>query len=789
MLKNYFITGFRAISRNVSYTFFNVFGLTLGVASCLIIFLVVKNELSFDAFNKKADRTYRVTFNALDFNANVSVGLLPAMRNYFPEIENATQIFYEREALVKVGNTRYNEKNITYADDQFTSVFDYDWLAGNPKTALRQPNTVVLTQTYAHKYFGDKEALGQVITVDNQNTFKVTGVIKDVPPNTHLPFNFLMSYETVRVGFLKNMSHIYAIPGGSYAYIVLPKGYAPSRIESRVHGLIEKNWGKEIANDIKQLPLQPLKDIHFDQRYINNIITPTSKDTYWALAGVAVLIIITACINFVNLATTQAIKRGKEVGVRKVLGAKRSQLVKQFLGEASLLVIISVVLAYISAIFFLPVIAAWLNINISNSLLFQPPVLLLLVALTIVLILFAGLYPAFVQSAFRPVDTLKGNAGVSLKGIALRKGLVLVQFAITQVMIVGTLVVAAQMNFFQNQDLGFVKDATITVGIPNSSKREVLRQQLMNNPGVTDVSFSSAPPPYETGATSVSAPKLGITKDDVTEIKFVDDNYLNMFGIAMLAGSKIHKVAGWDSTPNVVVNETLINKIGIQNPQAAIGQHIVLNGGMDATITGVAHDFQSESKHKKRRPCVMLFDSSRFYYASVKLQMASAKQTIDRIDKDWSALFPDDLFSYQFLDDHIAEMYTQEQKVYTAFKLFAGIAILIGCLGLYGLVAFAAVQRTKEVGVRKVLGASLTNIVYLFAKEFLILIAVAFLLAAPTAYYVMSNWLSNFAYQVSIGAGIFVISIAVSVAIAAVTIAQQAIKAALANPIKSLRTE
>lgn len=760
----------------------------MGIASCLVIFLVVRNELGFDNFNYKANRTYRVTLNALDFNSNVSVGIVPAIRADFPELEQVSQVFYMHNALVKVGNTRYNEKDVAFADDHFTGVFDYQWLKGNPKTALEQPNTVVLTESFARKYFGDKEAMGQVIKVNNDFDYKVTGVIKDVPPNTHLPFNFLMSYETVRAQFLKNMSNFYAIPGGSYAYIVLPAGYPVERLQKRMPAFIEKNWGKQLAKEAK-LPLQPLMDIHFDQRYINNIITPTSKDTYWALAGVAILIIITACINFINLATTQAIKRGKEVGVRKVLGANRSQLIQQFLGETSLLVVISVVLAFLAAFFSLPVIAKWVDIKITNSLLLQPSVLLLLAALTVFLILSAGLYPAFVQSAFRPTDTLKSKSGISLKGLMLRKGLVLAQFAISQILIVGTLVVAAQMDFFQNRDLGFNKDAVITFNVPDAGKREVLRQELLNNPGVKQLSFSSAAPAYNTDFTAFSSPQLGLTKDDVTEVKSIDELYTNMFELKMLAGHKIVKTTGKDSVPDIMVNETLMHKLGIQNPQDAIGKHVNVGGYANAPIVGIVQDFQSESKHKKRRPCVLVYDTSNFFMASVKLQSAGVPQTISRIGKDWSALFPDDLFSYQFLDEHIAQQYMQEQKVYTAFKLFSGIAILIGCLGLYGLVAFAAVQRTKEVGIRKVLGASLSNIVYLFAREFIVLISIAFLIAAPAAYFVMHNWLANFAYQVNISGGIFFIAISVSVAIAAFTIAHQAIKAAVANPVKSLRTE
>jgi putative ABC transport system permease protein len=358
-------------------------------------------------------------------------------------------------------------------------------------------------------------------------------------------------------------------------------------------------------------------------------------------------------------------------------------------------------------------------------------------------------------------------------------------------MIVGTLVVAYQMDFFENRDLGFNKETVISFGIPDQGKREVLRQQLQSNPGIKEISFSSGAPVFGNNFTSFTSPEAGIIKDDVTEMKFIDEPYTNMFALKMLAGEKVKRTNASDNDTvyNVVVNETMIHKLGIQDPQQAIGKHIVLNGNWHSTITGVVQDFQSESKHKKIRPCVLLYRADNFYMASVKLQPSNMNKAIAGIDKLWSGLFPERVFNYEFLDDHIAAWYSQEQKEYTAFKLFSGIAILIGCLGLYGLVAFAAAQRTKEVGIRKVLGASLADIIILFSKEFVLLIAVAFAIAAPVAYYVMHNWLQSFAYQVTIGVNIFVIAILASFVIAACTIAYQAIKAAVANPVKSLRTE
>jgi len=347
------------------------------------------------------------------------------------------------------------------------------------------------------------------------------------------------------------------------------------------------------------------------------------------------------------------------------------------------------------------------------------------------------------------------------------------------------------MDFFQNRNLGFNKEAVLTFGIPDMAKTEVLKQQLLNNPGVKQLSFSSGAPVQASSFTSFTSPEAGITKDDVTEIKFIDEKYTDMFELKMLSGEKIRRIqtSENDTVYNVVVNETMIHKISVQDPRKAIGKHVILNGNWYCTIVGVVQDFQSESKHKKIRPCALIYRPDIFYMTSVRLQTTNMRKTIADIDKTWTALFPDNLFNYEFLDDHIANWYRQEQKQYIAFKLFSGIAILIGCLGLYGLVSYAAAQRIKEVGIRKVLGATLTDIVYLFSKEFILLIVIAFLIAAPVAYYTMHNWLEGFAYKINIGPGIFITAIVTSFLIAGSTIVYQAIRAGRINPVKSLRTE
>jgi putative ABC transport system permease protein len=785
MLVNYLLSAFRNIRRHLGYTIINISGLALGIASCLLIFLVVRYELGYDAFYTKADRIYRVNHHSIDYNPRVSPVVAPALRHDFPEIEVAQ--FYFDNGMVKIGTDRYNEKDYAYADEFVPRVFNYQWVAGNPNTALSAPNSIVLTETMAKKYFGARDAMGQTINLDQQFNCKVTGVIRDLPGNTSVPFRFLVSLSTISQ-FLKQMDSYFSIPGGNYTFIALPENYPVERVRTRIHAFMNKNWGKDIA-DQATLILQPLKEVHFDQRYLFIDLSPTtSKQTYYALAGIALFILITACINFINLATGQAVDRAREVGVRKVLGARRPQLIAQFLGETALQVIAAVILGFAAAALLAPQLGGWLDINIGIRELEQPIIFVLSVSLSIFVVLVAGLYPAFVQSSFQPAISLKGKPTVGRGGLTLRRGLVILQFGISQLMIIGTIVVARQMDFFQNRDLGFNKDFVVSFPLPDSAHRAVLWQQLSAMPGVTDISFSSGAPAYMGNATDFDDPDRGIKGENITEIKFVDEHYIRMFDLRMLAGDTIARRTGKDSVPRVVVNETLIETLNIPDPHAAVG-HIFNVGGSRCRIIGVVRDFQSESKHKKRRACILLYGDRRFYTASVHLNPHSMSATLSQIDKTWSALSPNDLFQYEFLDDHIASFYRQEQKVYTAFRLFSGIAIFIGCIGLYGLIAFATLQRTREVGIRKVLGASIPDILLLFGREFILLIALAFVVAAPLAWLAMHNWLENFAYRIGIGWGTFVISLAVSFVIAAFTISYKSISAAVANPVRSLRTE
>lgn len=775
--------------KQLGYTILNVLGLTLGLATCLTIFLVVRYEFNYDAFNHLADRTYKVTLaGGGGFNPAVSLAVAPAMRVDFPELQEVSQVWFrdgsKTLATVKVGDSKYEERQLAFADGRLPFVFDYTWLKGNPRTALVAPGSVVLTESIAKKYFGAMDAMSKTIVVDGK-PYKVTGVIRDLPGNTHLPARFFFSYSTIEPEI--GTKEFWSIWSAGFLYVVVPPNLPVRQVQAKMRAFIEKNWGKDIDKDVN-LRLQPLREIHFDQRYgQSEVYTTTSRQIYWGLGGIAVFIILIACINFINLSTGLAITRAREVGVRKVLGASRSQLISQFMGETAVLVLVSVTLGLLVASLLLPSVNGWLNIRMDTAELYEPRVLGLLAILTVAVILLAGLYPSFVQSAFQPALSLKGVNGTRRRGFTLRKGLVVVQFAISQLLIIGTIIVARQMDFFQNQELGFDKESVVSFYLAEKKMNVPMQHAMASNPGVLNYCLDASSPVDNRFYTGFSSPEL-LPKGDVVEMKIVDERYIRMFGLKMLAGDTIAPRSGRDSVVRTVINQTMMEKLHLR-PENAIGKHFEFNGDSKAEIIGVVADFQSESKHKKRNSIVLFYDSSQFTQMCVKMRPGGVRRTLASIDKSWSALYPDGLFKFQFLDDQIAARYRQEEKLYTAIRLFAGIAILIGCLGLYGLVAFAAVQRTKEVGVRKVLGASITDIMFLFSREFVVLIGIAFVVAAPVAWVVMKGWLDDFAYRVSIGWGTFAVAVLMSVLIAAVTISWESIKAAIANPVKSLRSE
>jgi len=805
MIRNYIKTAWRSLLRNKSYAAINITGLAIGIAACLLIFLIVKFETSFDNFHKKKDQIYRIITatpgpNGIDYQSGVPLPTAEALRLDFPQLKQVTEMMRDECHFTLnhsgLATKKFKEKNTVYIEPNFFNVFDFGWLAGDKKTALAEPNTVVLTQAEADKFFGNwKNAIGKVIKLENKTDLKVTGIIKNMPVNTDFPLTVLISYSTIKAkgsDYYNNLHDWVSIFGSHYCFIVLPANESVSRFNNNLAAFVKKHKPAQYAN--QGMILQPLSDMHYNTQVQIFTSDGFSKQLINAISLIGLFLLIIACVNFINLATAQAVNRSKEVGIRKVLGSNRKQLILQFICETLIVTVFAVILAVILAEFILPFFNNLLNIKLSSSFIGDAYVLLFLAGVIVGVTLLAGLYPAMVLSGFNPIAALKNRVAVgNTSGVSLRRGLVVLQFCIAQILVIGTLVIIYQMNYFKNKSLGFAKDAVVIVPFPGDSaslKRiNTLRDQLLQQPGVTDVSYSFTSPSDNTGwSTDFKYNNSSKTTDFDANLKWADADYFKLYKLQFVAG---HAYAKTDTVHGYVVNETLLKKLGIRNPNDAIGKYINLwdDKTKYAQIVGVVKDYNVTSL-KHEIPPVLMGSSRDFYQViNIKIQPSNTHQTLASIEHLWNNTFPDGLYEYQFLDDKIASFYKSEDQLSQLYKIFAGIAIFISCLGLYGLISFMAVQRTKEVGIRKTLGASVSSIVYLFSKEFTVLILIAFAISAPLGWYFMNKWLMGFSYQVPLGPGIFVIAILISVIIAWLTVGYKAIIAALANPVESLRSE
>jgi len=799
MLKNYFKTAFRALQRSKGYAFINITGLAVGIAACLLIFLVIQYETSFDNFHNNKERIYRVgtAFHGPDgvrYSGGTSFPVGKQLQLDYPQLEKVASIFAQMGNQVTVmdeaGNPtkkKFNERGLFFIQPAFFDIFNFPFIAGNPKTALAEPNTVVLTQSTAEKYFGDwHNAIGRTIKYTDRTICKITGILKDMPANTDFPIQVAISYKTNE----NDSSNDWVSTRSDLnTYVVLPPGMTLAQFNSNLAIFTHKHKPADYAKNV--VFAQPLTDMHFNREagtYSGHIF---SRQLITALSLISVFLMIIACINFINLATAQAVNRAKEVGVRKVLGSRKKDLVFQFLSETFIITVVSVLLAMLIAVSVLPLLNNLLETKVALKA--NASIMLFLAAVIVLVTLLSGFYPAIVLSGFNPITALKSRlTNKSVGGISLRRGLVVLQFVIAQALIMGTLVIVSQMNYFKNASMGFNKDAVINVNMPNDSisvaKQQMLKTQLLQNPGIQNVSFStftiSDNGHWNSEFVYDNRPKQ---TDFSAEFKWADADVFKTFNLQLVAGRQYQQT---DTVREFVVNETLVKRLGLKSPQDIINKKINFwDGGIVARVVGVVKDFNGGSMAGAIKPVVMGSWNAVYGNMAVKIQPQQAKQTLAAIEKTWTALYPDYVYQYQFLDEKIAGFYKQEDELSQLYKIFAGIAIFISCLGLYGLISFMAVQRTKEVGIRKVLGATVGNIVYMFSKEFTILISIAFVIAAPLAYYFMNDWLTNFTFRVSIDAGIFVLTILASIIIAWATVGYRAVRAALANPVKSLRSE
>ncbi|ANH82479.1 hypothetical protein A8C56_17235 [Niabella ginsenosidivorans] len=797
MLKSYLKTAWQNLRSHKTYMAINTVGLAVGIAACLLVFLLIQYETGFDNFHKNKERIYRVvaankTPEGMSYSQGSALPVAEALRADYPQLEQVARIYARNDQQITIINDKAHtpqkkfKEQVFYAEPEFFSIFNFPFLAGDPKTALAEINTVVLTRQIAEKYFGNwHTAIGNLIKY-NDNIFKVTGILQNTPVNTDFPLQVVFSFKS---SVQEDISKDWIAQDGSLnTFVVLPENMPAEQLESDLKALVKKYTPAEYAN--QGYILQPLHNIHYERAFGTFSGKTFSKELITALSLISLFLLIIACINFINLATAQAVNRSKEVGIRKVLGSSKMQLIIQFLSETFLITLASVIIAVGVAFIALPLLNHLLQTSVKIQ--FGYSLMVFLCSLIMGVTLLSGFYPAIVLSGFNPIAVLKNKfTGKTAGGFSMRKALVVFQFAIAQILIIGTLVVVHQMNFFQNADVGFDKEAIITVPTANDtarSKLDALKMQLQQQTGIKDLSLSGFSPMDQAGwdddfIFDNAAKKAGFKAD----LKWADANYFTTYNIAFIAGRPYNPA---DTVNGFVVNEMMAKKLGFTNPEGIIGKKISFwDGKINAPVVGVVKDFNGYSLKEEMKPIVLSSNSMFFRLFNIKIQPQQMKQTLAAIERLWNKTYPDFIYEYQFLDEKIAGFYRQEHQLSQLFKIFAGIAIFISCLGLYGFVSFMAVQRTKEVGIRKVLGASAGSILYLFSKEFTLLIGIAFLIASPIAYYLMHRWLQNFAYRVHLGMGLFLLTILIAEVIAWLTVGYQAIKASVANPVKSLRME
>lgn len=809
MIKNYFKIAWRNLIKHKGISGINLFGLTVGLTSCLLITVYILNELSYDRYNKNADNIYRVTrsFNNKDGVVSLNLSTVaPAFGYYlptdFPEIQKMTRLLDDGFSPLRYKEKMFNEKDVFFADENLFDVFSVNVLKGNPATALRDPYSIMLTEESAKKYFGDEDPMDKTIRYNNKFELKVTGIYKAFPSNAHMHPNMLMSFNTLRDTTVYGEENLRTSWGNNsfFTYLLLPQGYNPKNMEARFPAFVDRHMtGKEYVGNqpskMTKLGLQKLTDIHLYSHTDYEAEPNSDISRVYIFASIALFILLIACINYMNLSTARSVLRAREIGIRKVIGAEKKELIFQFIGESVLITIVAIILAFGLLALTLP----WLNIltgqSLSLSILFKWQVMVSLLLSPFIIGAIAGIYPAIFMSSFKPVKTLKGLFKASGSGISMRKALVVTQFSISIILIITTMVVYQQLHYMQKKSLGFNKEQLVIIPYNRdlSEKYESFRNDLLANSSIKNSSRTSRIPTGRLLDNMGASVANGDSMTPVTtDIKFVsvDYDFIPTYNIQMLAGRNYSREYGTD-TAGFVLNQTAIKAIGWKSPEEAIGKDFKY-GNTKGHVIGVINDFHFESMHQKIEPMVFcLFPPSVNYFnnLSVKISGANSSSAIAAIENTWKKYLPESPFEYTFLDENFDKLYESEQRQGTIFTTFACIAIFIACLGLLGLSAFTISQRIKEIGVRKVLGADTGGIVALLSKDFLKLVAIAALISFPVAWYAMNSWLKDFAYRVNIQWWIFIVAAVAALLVALITVSSQAIKAALSNPVKSLRTE
>ena len=800
MIKTYFKVTVRTLLRDKVTTLINVAGLTLGITTCLILFLIIRDGSSYDTHHSKFDRIYRVVSHSIEngrdfYTEGVPPALSEAIKNDFQEVEEVAFMSYRRSTLISVEQPdgtfkKYDEKKgVVITEPSFFKVFDRSMIIGDAIKGLDDPNEALISRAWADRYFGGEEvAIGKVVKHDDIE-YTIRGVMQDYPSTTDLPFDLMLSYSTTKKSF--DALAWSSVSDNDNCFFLLKENESIGKVDATMEAFAAKYLGTGDNNERRsQYLTQPMKTVHSDARFgtYNKKMPPSARIS---LIVIGIFMLIMACINFINLTTAEAVRRTKEVGIRKVLGSSRWQLITKFTGETCIVTVIAVLLSLALTQLLLMPINTFLDTTLSLQMSSDYRIWIFLAALTFGVSLLSGLYPAFVISRFKPAAVLKGTVNMkSVGNFNLRRSLVVMQFFISQLFIVGSIVVIKQLSFIENQDLGFKKDAIITVPIPEkekvsaTSKMRTLKNEIMRIASVEDASLNYSPP-SSAGVLSTGFKLIDSNEELTAEVKHIDGRYLDLFAIDLIAGENL---TDSDTTNAFIVNEKLVQTAGYASNEEIVGKEMEL-WGKRFTVRGVVKNFNTRSLGKPIEPVILINDIGGYNNLSVKLTGSNMQNAITEIQKLWEASYPEYLFKYEFLDEQVRNLYRGERKMSTMVTIFSFVAVFIGCLGLFGLISFMANQKVKEVGIRKVLGASVESIVLLFSKEFLKLIAIGFLLAAPASGFVMNKYLQEFAYKIELGPGIFIMALAVAILLALVTVGMKSFKAATADPARSLRSE
>jgi putative ABC transport system permease protein len=799
MIKNYLKSALRNIKRHKGYAFINIAGLAIGMACCILILMYITTELSYDRYHVNADRIFRLGLDANMGGMNVATPIsnvpsAPTLIQAYPEVIDAARIRTVSKRAVQYEDKVFFENGILYADNSIFQVFSFPLTKGDPDTALNPAYTVVLTEETAQRYFGNDNPMGKVLKYNNQYDFTVTGVMKNVPKNSHFTFDMLCSYETLYDLNREAMEEWFNFR--DYTYLLLSKGFDFKELENKFPALIDKFMGdmiKALGGEINFF-LQPLTNIHLHSN-LENEIRPNSSITYiYIFTAIGLFILCIACINFMNLATARSATRAKEVGMRKVVGAKRKELIRQFLGESLIYSIFSLVIALLFVRFSLPFVESLSGREMSLNLAEMPWLAPSFIGLVILVGLVAGSYPALFLSSFRPAQVLKGNWKAGSVHARLRSLLVVTQFIISISLIIGTGIILNQLSFMKNKSLGFEKKNTLVVEIKDRNMQESLdsiKAEIQKIPGVLSVSSSSLVPGQEPSVQPFIPEGYTEKQAQLMEAFSVGHDFFPTLGMEIVKGRNFSPEYGTDSSSGAIINETAAKRYNWEDP---IGKTIQapsdeVGKWQTYTVVGVVRDFHRTSLHSIIAPQIIGNDPSNFDTLAIKIHPENAKGTISLLREKWKELDPIRPFEFLYLDAMIDRLYGAEDRLSDIFSAFSVFAIFIACLGLFGMASFAAEQRTKEIGIRKVLGASVPGVIVLLSKDFLKLIVVANIIAWPLAYFGMNKWMENFAYKSGIGLWVFFYTGILAVGIALATVSYQSIKAALLNPVEAIKYE